>query len=263
MFDSYSSSSRAAVVAASLAWTLTGFSGTASAQSWTGFYVGGNLGYSWGEADTRSTYSHAVTGTKLSSSAGSIDMNGWVAGGQLGYNWQSSNMILGLEADFQWTGQDGRASQSCAATSGCNTSTAFPVLTAPSATSSLAHSLDWFATIRARLGILVQPGLLAYATGGWAYGSIETDGTLAGYTAAGVATTASFSNTSKKSGWVIGGGIESQLGGNWTGKIEYLYVDLGSVSGSATLATSAPPLRLDHSAEITDHILRVGVNYKF
>ena len=61
----------------------------------------------------------------------------------------------------------------------------------------------------------------------------------------------------------MGGGIEGRLSGNWTGKIEYLYMDLGTVSGTATLLTSTPPLRFDYSSRITDNILRVGLNYKF
>lgn len=56
------------------------------------------------------------------------------------------------------------------------------------------------------------------------------------------------------------------LSGNWTGKIEYIYVDLGTVSGAfATpiVTTSGAFLVSRFSSRITDNILRVGVNYKF
>ncbi len=58
-------------------------------------------------------------------------------------------------------------------------------------------------------------------------------------------------------------GVEASLGGNWSGKIEYLYLDLGRFNSSATLLMNAPPIRADFSSHITDHILRVGVNYRF
>jgi outer membrane immunogenic protein len=61
-------------------------------------------------------------------------------------------------------------------------------------------------------------------------------------------------------GWTVGAGIEGAIGGNWTAKLEYLYVDLGRVSGSFTLPPTTVP---SFSSRITDNILRVGVNYRF
>ena len=77
---------------------------------------------------------------------------------------------------------------------------------------------------------------------------------------------ASFSDSSTKIGWTLGAGLEGVLSGNWTGKIEYIYVDLGTVSGAfATpiVTTSGAFLVSRFSSRITDNILRVGVNYKF
>ena len=84
------------------------------------------------------------------------DVDGWVGGGHIGYNWQSQRVIYGLGTDFQWTGQDGSVS----------TCSAPCVVTAD-------YALEWFGTLRGRLGYLLEPRSLLYATGGLAYGHLE------------------------------------------------------------------------------------------
>ena len=76
----------------------------------------------------------------------------------------------------------------------------------------------------------------------------------------------SLSNSTIKLGWTIGCGIETVISGNWTGKIEYLYVDLGTVSGSLATNIVTPAgnnLIVGYSSHVTDNILRAGVNYQF
>ena len=68
--------------------------------NWTGFYVGGNLGYSWGRSSDTSTLANGA-GTALFTSAGGSNLDGIVGGGQTGYNWQMQNWVWGLEADIQ------------------------------------------------------------------------------------------------------------------------------------------------------------------
>jgi len=71
---------------------------------------------------------------------------------------------------------------------------------------------------------------------------------------------ASFSNRSTRAGWTIGAGLEGMIGGNWTAKIEYLYIDLGNVSGSFVTPITAPsgaPVTVRYTSHITDNILRV------
>jgi outer membrane immunogenic protein len=86
---------------------------------------------------------------------------------------------------------------------------------------------------------------------------------ISGFTGAQVPTSAAWSHDSTNWGWVVGAGLEARLGGNWTGKIEGLYMDYGSVSGSAALVTSNPQLRFDYHSNITDVVVRAGVNYHF
>jgi outer membrane immunogenic protein len=98
--------------------------------------------------------------------------------------------------------------------------------------------------------------VLFYATGGLAYGQVDSHSPLVG------ATTANNINA----GWTVGGGVEGAIGGNWTAKIEYLYVDLGRVSGTFTTGVAAlggGTLLSSFNSRITDNIVRAGVNYKF
>ena len=100
---------------------------------------------------------------------------------------------------------------------------------------SLEHDVDWFGTARARIGYAAN-GWLTYATGGYAFGRVELKGTATG---AGVS--ASLTQSATPSGWTIGGGTEVALGPNWSAKLEYLYVDLGTVN-STIVVPGAPSL---------------------
>src|SRR5262245_2690417 len=158
--------------------------------TWTGFYIGGNGGYSWGRSETDAAFFNPLTGVGIVAPAGSttgfdFDLNGWVAGGQIGYNWQSGNWVWGLEADFQGSGQDGDARFLCAATAGggaCLPGLTFLPGGATGTALSVTHKLEWFGTVRARAGMLFTPSTLVYVTGGFAYGSVKSSGLLAGFT---------------------------------------------------------------------------------
>src|SRR5262249_6824688 len=66
-----------------------------------------------------------------------------------------------------------------------------------------------------------------------------------------------------KAGFAVGAGAEVRLAGNWTGKVEYLYLDFGRVATAATNPLNATPLAVNFDSHVTDHIVRVGLNYKF
>lgn len=242
----------------------------AAVWSWTGFYIGGNAGYSWGRSDTNVGFFNTTTGLPIVPPAGSItnanfNLNGAIAGGQIGYNWQANSWVFGIEADLQWSGQRGSADFLCAATGTggvCLPGLTFLPAGATGTTLSLNQRLEWFGTLRGRLGMLVTPTVLGYVTGGLAYGSLGSDGRLASFNANGAAVAVAFTNTQSKGGWTFGGGLEGHLGGNWTGKIEYLYIDLGTFNSTVSLAPAAT-IGANISSRITDNILRVGLNYKF
>ncbi len=212
---------------------------------WTGPYLGLNVGYGWGRsADTSSL---SAGGPPFFTDTLRSNMNGVVGGGQIGYNWQFQNWLGGFEADFQGTSQGSTHSFTCP-TGVCAPGVAVPA--------TLTQKLDWFGTLRGRAGIVVTPQVLLYGTGGLAYGQVDSYSTLPG------ATTANKVNA----GWTVGGGIEGLIAGNWTVRLEYLYLDLGRISSSFTSGAAAlggGTLASGFSSRVTDNIVRVGVNYKF
>jgi outer membrane immunogenic protein len=233
----------------------------APVYNWNGFYIGINGGYSWGRSSRDLNFFNPVTGASLAFvSGGGRDINGGLFGGQLGYNWQTSNWLFGIETDAQWTGQKGSTTVICPV-AGC-----LPALAAPGAVAaaSLSDKLEWFGTIRGRVGWLATPSFLLYVTGGGAYGTVQTDLTLAGFTAAGLPVAVTGSRSTDRFGWTFGGGFEWLFYNNWSAKVEYLYLDLGSVSNTATLFTPTGfPLSANLSTRITDNVIRAGINYHF
>jgi outer membrane immunogenic protein len=229
--------------------------------NWTGFYIGINGGYSWGRSSRDLNFFNPVNGVVLATATGGgRELNGGVFGGQLGYNWQTANWVFGFETDAQWTGQKGSTTVLCPV-AGC-----FPtaVVAGTGVAATVTDKLEWFGTFRGRGGVLVTPSVLLYATGGLAYGSLQTDLGLSGFTAAGVPVTIAGSRSRDKFGWTIGGGIEAMFGTNWSAKLEYLYMDLGSVSNSVVFPTAAGfPLGANVTSRVTDSIIRAGINYHF
>ncbi len=97
-----------------------------------------------------------------------------------------------------------------------------------------------------------------------AYGSLQTDVALSSFTATGIPVTIVATRSTDKFGWTIGGGIESMFAANWTAKIEFLYMDLGSISNSVVLPAAAGfPLGANVTSRVTDSVIRGGINYHF
>jgi outer membrane immunogenic protein len=244
--------------------------------SWTGFYIGGNGGYSWGGTDTGGTASLGLfvngvpfTGFPLRTPQpgfAATSVNGWLGGGQAGFNWQTGALVLGAEADIQASGQQGSNTFCTNGLIGpC------PTLTTPVApgtapfTLTVDQQLAWFGTGRGRIGA-GGDHFLFYLTGGAAFGEIKSDYRSAGtlfFAPPAVTGTTSVTRV----GWVVGGGVEAHITDNLTAKLEYLYMDLGSftdtliASGSQAGATAT--VTTAFASRFTDNIVRVGLNYKF
>jgi outer membrane immunogenic protein len=199
--------------------------------SWTGFYGGVNIGYSWG----RSSTDVAVAG--LGTISENQNIEGVVGGFQWGYNWQFGNYVLGTESDFMFSGERGSTTY-CAGLAACVTAN---------------HRLPWESTSRMRLGVLVTPTVLLYGTAGVAFGQVRSD-----YT---VATGATLSMRDTRAGWTAGGGIEGMVAPNWTLRAEALYIDLGNQRTSLVDATGASVLTVNR--RVNDTIARIGASYKF
>jgi len=261
--------------------------------AWNGFYIGGNVGYGFGQDGTATEA--VVSGAGFPIIGGGVPLyggtnsfnvpaRGVIGGVQVGYNWQTaSNFVLGLEADIQ--GSDMKNGVNCVVT--CNTpvvtttaSGILPFFPVVFSQDSYSRKIDWFGTVRGRAGIAAGPALL-YVTGGLAYGDVERSGSVTGRTIsvfAPAGTVNAFSGSygarETKVGWTVGGGIESKLGANspWSVKAEYLYVDLGTnrdtfntvytTGGGGAVVGTVAGVRVDTSSN-RDHVFRFGVNYGF
>ncbi|WP_051356968.1 outer membrane protein [Azorhizobium doebereinerae] len=199
--------------------------------SWTGFYIGANAGFGGDKYE----YAFGGVASPLGLGSASADSSGFFAGGQAGYNYQfANNIVLGLETDIQWSGIEGDVT-----------------LTTPGATTNLKSSLDYFGTVRGRLGYAFDR-FLPYVTGGFAYGESKTS-------ISQLTPTSLYSGEGSgvKTGWTVGGGLEYALTNNWTFKTEYLYVDLGDSDYGSALTGSTV------SVDNKFHTVKAGINYKF
>jgi opacity protein-like surface antigen len=233
-----------------------------SAWSWAGFYLGGTIGYSFGKSSTDTAFSDVATGDQLMVANSSNTLDGAIGGAQAGYNWLAGNLLAGVEADLNYSGQRAGLTTVCPGEV-CNPALV-GVVPDPSVQANFEGSqkLEWFATLRGRLGATVTPGALAYVTGGLVVGEVMTAGTVFGFDGAGNPVNTIVGSHNTKAGWTVGGGIEGHLIGNWTAKIEYLYLDLGSISTVPTPAVNST-VAAAFNSRITDNIVRLGVNYKF
>ena len=181
---------------------------------WTGFYVGINGGGGWAN---HSGDLFCAGGIVCEDTEGSfLKPAGGLFGGQIGYNWQSGIVVYGIEADIQWADIHDSAT----------------VALGPRLIDTLTASekLDWFGTVRGRIGITPwSQNALLYVTGGLIYGgqkvsvTLQTPG-LAPCFAVGCEASASTTRT----GGTVGLGLEYLFTPNLSGKIEGLWFDMGS-----------------------------------
>ena len=204
----------------------------------SGFYLGANLGYHWGDVEVTNDAPGVNPGPF------NYDIDGVFGGGQVGYNWQLSSFLIGVEADLGYIDPDGEYR--------------IPSST-PGHYQRLSVDGGFYADVTARLGIVLDHTLV-YGKGGWAYfdGEASQVTTKTGYAPTG---TGSFD------GWVLGGGIEHKLSANWSIKAEYLHFDFGSENGYQTATIADPPTpvgyRFNNYHDLEVDTVKVGINYFF
>jgi outer membrane immunogenic protein len=239
--------------------TYTKAPALAPVSNWSGFYVGGNLGYGWGDGNT--DFSFLPTPSDFNIATLGARSTGVTGGAQLGYNWQIGSLVTGLEADIQGSDIKGSAR--------ANPTLAGTAIPFPGAVLSSEQKLSWLGTVRGRLGVTVTPDLLLYGTGGLAYGHVDASANSQFFDT-GVLTVEFPASVSKtKVGWTAGAGAEWMFAHNWSAKLEYLYVDLGSESGIGHLKINGQVLidpglpTVGYTWRFRENIARVGVNYHF
>jgi outer membrane immunogenic protein len=235
-----------------------------AAYNWTGFYAGLNVGGGWLHEngsefciDPAGIVNGPTCQILPPGATGRVNGSGVLGGAQAGYNWQFGQTVFGFETDFQGSGIHGSTS-----VAGPFGAPAFG-LALPAGIYTASESLDWFGTVRGRVGYLVTDRALLYATGGLAYGQVSASTV---FTAPNVGATYSGRRSSTEVGWTIGGGVEYALTQSISAKLEGLYYNLGreTVIGSEAPLIFAPAGYQHNTTFETDGaLIRVGLNYKF
>jgi outer membrane immunogenic protein len=206
--------------------------------NWTGPYAGIAGGVVWGHSKQTDPgipcdFFNTCLGNFTGPADGSFAVTGGIIGGTLGYNWQQGPWVFGVEGDYSWADVSGN-SQTCGASS--------PV---PHACGTKLESLG---TFRGRIGYAMGAtgNWLPYVTGGLAVGELNACDALL-----------PSSGSDFRAGWTVGAGVEVGVERNWTFKVEYLYVDLGSRQ-MFNVVPGVP-----ETVSFTANIVRAGFNYKF
>jgi outer membrane immunogenic protein len=267
------------------------------AFSWNGLYGGVNLGYGFNaNSSITGGQAFAQTGPFFPYAGGapvnlwgaglegagsfwnqSTNLNGVTGGGQLGYNYQFNPwLVIGVETDIQ--AADIRSAQRIASTGGVGVA----------GITTAAQYVDWWGTVRGRVGFTLPSwsNLMVYGTGGFAYGSVQSDHRFTRFDSFGLSQSAG-AMSSTNTGWTAGGGVEwTPLAfPSWSFKAEYLYTDLGSVRdagfgynavSNSPLTAANTPLALGNvivspglalasvnSASYRFNTVRVGANWHF
>jgi outer membrane immunogenic protein len=190
--------------------------------NWTGFYIGAHVGYGW--ADFTDTFAAGLAGAAVSPA-------GMIYGGQLGFNYQLGSWVFGIEGEF--SAADIKESQGVVGLL------------------SSEIKVDQIYTAAARVGYAFDRTLI-YGKFGGAWTKEEYNFTLLGGTATG---------SVDRTGWLLGAGIEYAFLGNWSAKIEYNYMDMGSKT--VTLLTTGGLVAAPGNVDLTVQTVKAGINYRF
>jgi outer membrane immunogenic protein len=245
--------------------------------NWSGLYLGAHGGYAWGEHEGTGTYTDptwapCATGCKvLDPEKGSIDLEGGLGGGQIGFNLQRGAFVFGLEGDASWLGADGEGTfisdydNANGTNQGGDGTTDY--------TWNIKTEMEWLATLRGRVGVLVSPRLLVYGTGGIAWAGLSSDETVTGFAPQGFnppQTTVLASSSETATGWVAGAGAEWAFAPNWSLKSEWQHIQFDDLD-TKFVGTAYPGAINEIKGYANDSfpgslsvdVIKVGVNYRF
>ena len=217
----------------------------APVSTWTGFYVGAQLGYAWGS--DRSEIS--VPGFPFVFTNDDHDASGVVGGVHAGYNFQTGLAVFGVEGDLEIAGIEGSERRTGSS------------LFAGFATSSDMKA-DFQGSLRARLGFAMLDRMMLYGTAGLAFANIQNTYSLTFppgnvFGAAPGTATAKFDEW--RWGWTVGAGVEYAVMSNWTARLEYRYTSFNAYENALPVLGAGSSSEQDPSF----HTIRIGASYRF
>jgi outer membrane immunogenic protein len=230
--------------------------------TWTGLYIGGNLGGAWGQERleqseiTTFTPPGPIITTFSPARVGELPLSGFLGGGQIGYRLQTGMWVWGIEGTLDWADIRGRGQTG---------------ILAPG-DSVLQTKNDWIATLTGEVGWTVDHALL-YLKGGGA--AIHVDHTFTplttttGAVSSSIFTCAGCDDSETVWGWMFGAGVTYAFTNNWSAFLEYNYMNFGTSSSShnflvrGTDRRTADPFAANFDTAEQIHVLKAGINYKF
>jgi outer membrane immunogenic protein len=206
--------------------------------SWTGFYVGANIGGAW----ARNNWTDTLFLTNFNNASNAV----FIGGGQIGGNYQIGNFVVGGEWDFDWAGNHNGNS----------------VFIPGVGSIAVTNNNRWITTVAARFGYAVDHWLFyGKAGGGWVG---NNNLTVTNLTTGVSLTCGNFTNCGNNTGgWLVGAGFEYAFTNNWTVKLEYDYLGLGN--RTIVVPATAPFFAGDTFTSNNRNVqmVKVGVNYLF
>jgi outer membrane immunogenic protein len=210
--------------------------------TWTGFYVGGNLGAAW----ANNNWTDTLLLTNFNN-----NNNGVIGGGQIGGNYQIGNFVIGGEWDFDWAGSSNGGSG----------------VVVPAVGTIVVNNNNnnnrWITTVAARLGWAIDHLLLyGKAGGGWVG---DNNLTITNITTGVSLTCGNFLTNcgNNNGGWLVGAGVEYAFAPNWSVKFEYDYLGLGN--RTFVIPVTASFLAVDTFTSNNRNVqeFKAGINYLF
>jgi outer membrane immunogenic protein len=277
--------------------------------SWSGSYAGLNAGYGWSghgiqtTSDAYNEYANAYNSKEFNSGGSvqpinglsqansgwsSVNQSGFIGGLQAGYNYLlAKKIVVGVETDIQGSTMQGAGSYNgTAKTDYFNTRlNHLQYVQYMVSNGDIQAGMNWFGTLRGRLGYLITPSLMAYGTGGLSYGGVYAQTNFisssnivnSNIDVGSIVYAQMLSGKGQAAnsllGWNAGAGVEWMLMSNWSLKTEAIYYDLGSTiltgngySPAVTYGSAKEQYQAVNtktSIRYNGVIARMGVNYHF
>jgi len=212
--------------------------------SWTGFYIGANIGGAW----ANNSWNDTLFRTNFNNAGNGV----FIGGGQIGGNYQIGQFVIGGEWDFDW-----------AANNNNNTGVVIPAL---GNSVVVTNNNRWITTVAARFGWAIDHWLLyGKAGGGWVGSNSFTVTDLTTGVSFNCGTLGLANCNNSTGGWLLGAGFEYAFTNNWTVKAEYDYLGLGNRTFIIPAGAAFAPFAGDTFTSNNRNVqtVKVGINYLF